>query len=110
MKVIDWIVACLIRTEMFQDLRYAFRALLNRPGFALTAILSIAMGIGANASIFSQIDALLLRPMPVPHASEVVTLRSRTPSGEFGLVSWPDYVDFRDRSRSFNGLAAYESI
>jgi len=110
MKVIDWIVACLIRTEMFQDLRYAFRALLNRPGFALTAILSIAMGIGANASIFSQIDALLLRPMPVPHASEVVTLRSRTPSGEFGLVSWPDYVDFRDRSRSFNGLAAYESV
>jgi hypothetical protein len=54
---------------MFSDLRYAFRTLRHHRSFALVAILSIALGIGANAFIFSLADALVLRPMPVPHAS-----------------------------------------
>ncbi len=95
---------------MLQDLRYAFRTLRRKPGFALTAISSIALGIGANASIFSFVDAVLLRPLPVPKASEVVTLRSVTPdqTAFAGNMSWQDYIDFRDRSRSFNGLVAFE--
>src|SRR5215467_14881634 len=95
---------------MLQDLRYAFRALRNKPAFALTAILSIALGIGANASIFSFADGVLLRPLPVPNASGVVTLRS-VPSDRTvysGGMSWRDYLDFRDQSRSFNGLVAFE--
>ena len=93
---------------MLKDLLYAFRALRHRPGFALTAILSITLGIGATSSVFSFADGLLLRPLPVPRASEVVALRSRTPSGDFDTESWRDYADFRDRNRSFRGLAAYE--
>ncbi len=93
---------------MLKDLLYAFRALRHRPGFALTAILSIALGIGATSSVFSFADGLLLRPLPVPHASEVVALRARTPSGDLDSESWRDYADFRDRNRSFGGLAAYE--
>ena len=92
---------------MLNDFRYGFRTLRQNPGFALTAIVSIALGIGANASIFSLADGLLFRPLPVPNASQVVTLRSRTPSGTFGNISYPDFADFRDKGQLFSGLVAY---
>jgi predicted permease len=94
---------------MLNDLRYAIRTLRQNPGFALTAIISIALGIGANSTIFSLADGLLLRPLPVPHPSQVVTLRSRTPNEYFGGLSYADYADFRDKNQSFNGLVAYET-
>jgi len=93
---------------MLNDLRYAVRTLRQNPGFAFTAIVSIALGIGANATIFSLADGLVFRPLPVPKASQVVTLRSRTPTGTFGEFSYADYADFRDRIRSFDGLIAYQ--
>jgi hypothetical protein len=68
-------------TPMLKDLRYSYRTLRQNPGFALTAIVSIGLGIGANATIFSLADGLLFRPLPVRDASRVVTLKSRTPSG-----------------------------
>jgi predicted permease len=67
---------------------------------------SIALAIGANATVFGIFDALIFRPLPVPHASRVVAVSSRSPSGTFEGVSWPDFVDFRDRTRSFEGLIA----
>jgi len=92
---------------MLSDVRFAFRALLHNRTFALVAMLSIALGIGVNALMFSMADALLLRPLPVPSPSRVVNLRwqfhGRQPSG----LSYPDYVDFRNKARSFSGLAAY---
>jgi hypothetical protein len=93
---------------MLNDLRYAFRTLRQSPGFALTAIVSIALGIGANSAIFSLADGLLLRPLPVPNPAQVVTLRSRMPSGTFGEMSYPDFADIRDKNRSFDGLVAYQ--
>ncbi len=90
------------------DFRYAFRALRQNPGFAFTAIVSIALGIGANATVFGISDGLLLRPLPVPHSSRVLTLSSRTPDGKLSTVSYADFEDFRDKSRCFQGLAAYE--
>jgi len=93
---------------MLNDLRYAVRTLRQNPGFAFTAIVSIALGIGANATIFSLADGLVFRPLPVPKASQVVTLRSRTPTGTFGEFSYADYADFRDRIQSFDGLIAYQ--
>src|SRR5277367_6739031 len=93
---------------MLNDLRYAIRTLRQSPGFALTAIASIALGIGANSAIFSLADGLLLRPLPVPDASRVVTLRSRTPSGKLGELSYPDFADLRNRNQSFDGLIAYQ--
>jgi len=93
---------------MLNDLRYAIRTLRQSPGFALTAIASIGLGIGANSAIFSLADGLLLRPLPVPNPSRVVTLRSRTPSGKLGELSYPDFADLRDHNQSFDGLVAYQ--
>jgi macrolide transport system ATP-binding/permease protein len=95
---------------MLKDIRYAFRTLRQNPGFAATAIISIALAIGANSAIFSMADGLLLRPMPVPDASRIVSIRARMPSGNFGNLSYPDFVDFRDKSRSFDGLLAYDLV
>ena len=93
---------------MFSDLRYAFRTIRHHRSFALVAILSIALGIGANSFMFSLADALVLRPLPVPRASRVMNLRSQlrgqTPSG----MSYPDFTDFRARSQGFEGVAAWE--
>jgi macrolide transport system ATP-binding/permease protein len=97
---------------MLNDLRYALRTLRKNPGFALVAIVSLALGIGATASIYSVADVLLLRPMPVPRASEVMTVQSQIRGESIGGltnyigVSYPDYRDLRDRSQTFAGLTA----
>jgi predicted permease len=97
---------------MLNDFRYALRTLRQNPGFALVAIISLALGIGANAAIYSMADAFLLRPMAVPRASEVMAVLSQLrgenlgPLGSYGQLSYPDYRDLRDRSQSFAGLTA----
>jgi predicted permease len=93
---------------MFKDLRYAVRILRKNPGFAIVAVCSLAIGIGANSAIYSFADALLLRPLPVLEPSRVVTINALS-SGTFGAssaISYPDYVDLRDRNRTFDGLIA----
>ena len=92
---------------MLNDLRYALRMLRQNPGFTLTAIISIALGIGATVAVFSLGDGLVLRPLAVLNPSQVVKLSSRTPSGTYGDMSYPDFVDYRDRLHSFYGLVAY---
>jgi predicted permease len=92
---------------MLNDLRYAVRTLRQNPGFALTAIVSIALGIGATAAVFSYGEGLVLRPLTVPKPSQVVKLSSRTPSGTYGDMSYRDYLDYRDKLQSFDGLVAY---
>ena len=92
---------------MLNDLRYAIRMLRQNPGFSLTAIVSMALGIGATAAVFSLGDGLVLRPLPVPNPSQVVKLSARTPSGIYGDMSYPDFVDYRDKLQSFDGLVAY---
>jgi macrolide transport system ATP-binding/permease protein len=97
---------------MLHDFRYALRTLRQNPGFASVAILSLALGIGANAAIYSFADALLFRPMAVPHASGVMAVQSQMRGESIGglagysQVSYPDYRDLRDRSQSFSGLVA----
>lgn len=98
---------------MLHDIRYGLRTLRQTPGFSLTAILSIALAIGANATIFSLGDGLLFRPLPVPHAGEVVTLRARTATIPFlaaASLSYADYEDFRRENRSFSGIVAYKVV
>ncbi len=96
---------------MFQDFAYALRTLRKTPGFTAVAVLSIALGIGANSAIFSLADGLLLRPLPVPNASGIIAIQSQL-KGEslagvfqYSEVSYPDFVDLRKRATSFQGLA-----
>lgn len=93
---------------MIKDLQFAFRQLLKQPGLSATAILTLALGIGANTAIFSVVNAVLLRPLPYPHPDQLVLLRERLarPSGfESGSVSYMNYLDWRAAQQSFTDLA-----
>jgi len=89
------------------DIRYSLRTLRRQPGFVAVAVLSLALAVGANSAIFSFADALLLRPLPVPDPSAMFDVISTTPDNAFEGMSFPDYRDLREKSRSFAGLAAY---
>jgi predicted permease len=89
-----------------QDLRYALRQLRRSPGFVLTAIVTLALAIGANAVVFSILNALVLRPVNVPGAKSLYMIEGG--DGHDPSHSYPDYRDLRDRNRSFDGLVAYE--
>jgi predicted permease len=94
------------KTIMFSDLKLAVRKLSKSPGFALTAIATLALGIGANAVVFSVLNALILRPVNVPHAQNLYTVqRYKYPS-----QSYPDYQDLRDRNRTFESLVTFQII
>jgi macrolide transport system ATP-binding/permease protein len=95
---------------VLQDLNYAARILRKSPGFTAVAALSLAIGIGANSAMFSFADALVLRPLPVPQASEVVTVNLTAKSARFSPLSWPEYCDFRDRSKTLRSLVAYQIV
>lgn len=92
---------------LLQDLRYALRQLRNAPVFALTAVLTLALGIGVNAAMFSVVDQVLLRAMPFPRADEVVQMAVRSESGSLSPTSMPDIRDWRARSHSFTQIAYF---
>src|SRR3954467_14724635 len=96
---------------MITDLKYAFRMLIKAPVFAVIAILTLALGIGANSAIFSVIDTVLLRPLPFKNPDEIVNVWGRyaNDSGKVrgNVHSFPDYVDLRDQSQSFVAMACY---
>ena len=88
-------------------LRYACRRLIKSPGFSATAILSLALGIGATTAIFSLVNAVLLRPSPVADPHEVLEIYESTPDYEYSIFSYPDYRDLRDASKEiFTGVVA----
>jgi hypothetical protein len=93
---------------MIADLRLALRQLRKSPGFAVTAMLTLALAIGANAIVFSVLNALVLRPLNVPHAESLFMLERNYGSGTTPSQSYPDYIDLRDRNRSFESLVSYD--
>ena len=97
---------------MIRDLQHGLRVLMKNPGFTIIAVVSIAIGVGANAAMFSVADGLVFRPLPVPRAGEVVSIVGQARDTGFGnrRVSYPDYVDLRDRSKSFKDLVAYTIV
>ncbi|MGH9843024.1 MAG: ABC transporter permease [Blastocatellia bacterium] len=96
--------------QMFwQDLRYGARMLLKRPGFTLIAVLTLALGIGANTAIFSVINALILNPPRIAEAERVAAIwRTAKDKCAEGYVSYLDLQDWRARNRSFEAIAAYK--
>lgn len=92
-------------SDLGRDCRYAFRVLLRAPAFAGAVILTLALGIGANAIIFSAVDAVLLRDAPVSDPDRVVDVYTSSGNNPFGNSSYPDYFDLRD-SGIFESLAA----
>ncbi|HVO98588.1 MAG TPA: ABC transporter permease [Bryobacteraceae bacterium] len=92
------------------DLRYALRTLWKSPGFTLIAILSISLGIGANTAMFSFVDALVLRPLPVKNPGSIIAVHATSPGARLDQVSYPDYADLRDRSKTLESVAAFSSF
>jgi predicted permease len=90
------------------DIKYAFRQLAKRPGFALTAILTLTLGIGANVVVFSVLNALIVRPLNVSDPQQLYNVEHKD-HGDY-MQSYPDYLDYRDRNHTFSGMAAYSTI
>jgi predicted permease len=88
------------------DLKYASRQLLKTPGLALLAILTLALGIGANTAIFTVIESVLLRPLPYAHSDRLLLIAPKKSPG-FGATSWLNYRDIRDQSRQLEQVAGY---
>ncbi|HYX52718.1 MAG TPA: ABC transporter permease, partial [Candidatus Limnocylindrales bacterium] len=93
---------------LLQEIRHAFRLIVRSPGFTIIAILSLALGIGANAAMFSLADALVLRPLPVSDPNSVMDVSAVHPGTDSGSLTYPDYLDLRNSARSLDGLVAFE--
>jgi predicted permease len=91
--------------SLLHDVRFSLRSLRKSPGFALTAIATLALAIGANAVAFSMLNGVLIRPLNVPRAESLYALQRGDET--YAVQSYPDYLDLRDRNRSFESLAAY---
>jgi predicted permease len=90
-----------------RDLRFGLRQLRKSPSFSWTAILTLALGIGATAAMFSVIDAVVLRPLPYNNVDRIVSLQTSSPSGDVQPASWPGYLDMRRLNTSFEALAGW---
>src|SRR4029450_1518312 len=101
-----WMQSYRWEDEMIQDLRFGFRMLLKQPGFTLIAVLTLALGIGANTAIFSVVDALLLRPLPFAEPERLLWLGGWVGNDKEQGVTPADFLDYREQSQSFAQLAA----
>src|SRR5215510_3974581 len=98
-------------TGFVHDLKHGLRMLFKNPGFTFIAILSIAIGVGANAAMFSVSDGLVIRPLPVPRPGEVVTVSAVVPGFVRNTaLSYPEYADIQAQSHSLKGLVAYQLV
>jgi putative ABC transport system permease protein len=93
-----------------RDVRYGLRILAANPGFTAVAVLSLAVGIGANTAMFSLADAILLRPLPVDRPGDVLRILSTTRGDDAGYLSHADFVDFRNQTRTLSGVAAWSQV
>src|SRR4026208_587873 len=96
---------------MLKAIVYGVRMLTKNPGVTLVAVITLALGIGANTAIFSGVNAFLLRPLAVPNADELIRpMEIAEDRGVTDEFSYPDFVDYRDQSTSFVGLSAEDMV
>jgi predicted permease len=97
--------------SLLQDLRFGIRTLLKNPGFTAVAVLTLALGIGGNTTVFSWIRAVLLNPLPgVEHSERWLAVETVMPNGEYHTSSYPDYRDFRDQNQVFSSMIGFELV
>jgi len=96
--------------SLVQDLRFAIRSLRRTAGLTAFVAITLALGIGMTSATFSMVDALIFRPYPVPHAGGVVTLVSTTHDSKFDDFSYREYLDIRDKTKSYDGVIAYADM
>src|SRR4051794_10763583 len=88
-----------------QDVRFGLRQLRKSPAFTVAAVVTLALGIGANATVFTWFKAIIFNPLPGVDAGNLVSVRWRSAQGNSTSFSWPDFVDFRSRNHTLQGLA-----
>ena len=93
--------------SIIKDIRYGIRSLAKRPGFVLVAVVTLALGIGANTAIFSLLNTVLLRPLPVDHPEQIVSVSVRGKNDSMLAFSYPNYIDVRDRNEVLSNLLLY---
>src|SRR6185312_7365752 len=97
--------------NLIKDLQYGVRMLLKNPGVTMVAVITLALGIGANTAIFSGVNAFLMRPLSVPNATELIRpLEISDDRGTTDEFSYPDFLDYREQNTVFSGLAAEDMI
>jgi putative ABC transport system permease protein len=96
--------------DFIRDVRYAMRMLGRAPGFAALAIATLALGIGATTIVYSLVDGILLRPLPIAEADRVIIAREVSPRGTEIGVAWPNFLDWRARAKSFDDLAGWSGL
>src|SRR5688572_25331361 len=92
---------------ILDDFRLAVRSVARSPGYAVIAVVTLALGIGATTAIFSVANGVFLRPLPYPNAERLMEPLTIFAGGSQGSFSYPDFEDLRDQNRTFEGLAAY---
>ena len=92
---------------LWQDVRYSLRMLGKNPGFAAIAILTLALGIGANSALFSVVNGVLLRPLPYPQPDRVIAISEKSASFENSSISYPNFLDWQRSNSTFSAIAAY---
>src|SRR5215469_8315651 len=90
---------------LIQDLRYGLRMALKSPGFTAVAVITLALGIGANTAVFSIVNGVLLNPLPFPQADQLVALGENKANFENGSISYPNFRDWQKDNRSFSSMA-----
>jgi predicted permease len=93
-----------------QDVKYAVRMLVKNPGFALIAILTLALGIGANTALFSVVNGVLLNPLPFASPSRLAAIHWKTPQFEQASITYPNFLDWQRDNRTFEAMAAYREM
>jgi predicted permease len=95
---------------LLQDIRYGARMLRKSPGFTVIAVLTLALGIGANTALFSVVNGVLLNPLPYPHPEQLVALHAGKPNFPNGSISYPNFLDWQKNNHTFSGMAAYRAL